>query len=255
MRIYLCGSHSTGKTELARRIAKVYNLPLVCEVARQVLAETEAPLATLHADLDRAAAYQREVFRRQVRAEEGQTIFVSDRSFDNLSYAASHTTALFDIADPTILNPYLDKVRTSLVFFCRPERELLAEDGVRVDVSWESAIRVDAMVQLMLEQWAIPYVPVRGTDRVERWRLVSAVVDLVRSQEELEKYANGQAEAVDAVESVLAEVRQEREALAELAQVAGARAVEAEMVVTFARRHLAKGQYASARKVLALVTK
>src|SRR5580693_3031844 len=95
LRIYIAGAHSTGKTTLARWIARNYNLPLVTEVARAVLAELEIPLETLRVDLDRTKTFQKEVFRRQFEMERrAGNRFVSDRTFDNLAYACHHTLAL-----------------------------------------------------------------------------------------------------------------------------------------------------------------
>ena len=183
MKVYFVGSHATGKTELARFVSRAYKLPLISEVARAVLAEMETDLPSIRADLDRAAEYQRKVFQLQVAAEAGKDRFVSDRSFDNLAYAAINTCALAKIADPAVLRPYLDRVRTGIVFFCRPDPALLVADGVRAEISMESAMRVDAMVHLMLEQWSIPYVSVRGSDRQERRRLVEAVVGLAQDRD------------------------------------------------------------------------
>src|SRR5947209_6117653 len=126
LRIYIAGAHSTGKTTLARWIARTYRLPLVTEVARAVLAELEIPLETLRVDLDRTATFQKEVFRRQSEMERlAGNRFVSDRTFDNLAYACHHTLALNEIASD--LDEYSARLSTpgSLVFFVRPHRDLL----------------------------------------------------------------------------------------------------------------------------------
>ena len=41
MKVYLVGSHSSGKSTLARYISQKYNIPMIVEVARQVLSEQE----------------------------------------------------------------------------------------------------------------------------------------------------------------------------------------------------------------------
>ena len=87
LRIYLVGAHSTGKTTLARWIRDRYDLPMISEVARGVLAEMEARLDSMRTDVDRVSHYQAQVYVRQIEAEEAQTgSFVSDRSFCNLAY-------------------------------------------------------------------------------------------------------------------------------------------------------------------------
>lgn len=93
MRIYLVGSHATGKTTLARYISRRYGVPMISEVARAVLAEMETGFDALRTDMELVGEYQERVFARQVAVEklhEGR--FVSDRAFDNLAYVAEHTT-------------------------------------------------------------------------------------------------------------------------------------------------------------------
>ena len=112
-RIYLVGAHSTGKTTLARWVRDEYGLPMISEVARGVLAEMEARLDSLRTDIALVNRYQREVFERQIAAEEAQTgSFVSDRAFCNLAYAAQHATILHQVAADPKLSAYIDSVRS-----------------------------------------------------------------------------------------------------------------------------------------------
>ena len=60
-KIFLIGSHSTGKTTLARYISNKYNLPMLTEVARTVLAEMEVPLTRLRYDPELVDRYQNDV--------------------------------------------------------------------------------------------------------------------------------------------------------------------------------------------------
>jgi len=76
------------------------------------------------------------------------------------------------------LGNYIDSVKDGLVFFLRPHRELLAEDGVRAGVAWEEVVRIDGMVKLMLEMFAIPYIPVDCLPMQERVRLLERVFSL-----------------------------------------------------------------------------
>lgn len=179
VRVYLVGAHSTGKTTLARWIRDRYGLPMIAEVARGVLAEMEARLDSLRTDLAIVDRYQREVFERQIQAEaEQEGAFVSDRAFCNLAYAAHHATILSDVARDPRLARYMESVRSGIVFYMRPHRALLAEDGVRESVSWEDVLRIDGMVKLMLEWFAIPYIPVESLSMQERSRLVERVLSL-----------------------------------------------------------------------------
>lgn len=178
-RIYLVGAHSTGKTTLARWIRDNYGLPMISEVARGVLAEMEARLDSLRTDVDLVNRYQRDVFDRQILAESSQEgSFVSDRAFCNLAYAAQHSTILADIARDPRLGQYMEDVRNGLVFYIRPHRELLAQDGVRAGVEWEEVLRIDGMVKILLEMFGVSYLPLESLPMQERIRLVENVLDL-----------------------------------------------------------------------------
>jgi nicotinamide riboside kinase len=178
-RIYLVGAHSTGKTTLARWIKNRYEIPMISEVARSVLAEMEAQLGALRTDMRLVNEYQMAVFERQIAAEASQTgSFVSDRAFCNLAYAAQHATVLQTIFQDPRLQAYMDSVRQGVVFYLRPHQTLLADDGVREDMDWEEVLRIDGMVKLLLELFAVPYIPVASLAMQERIRLVSKVLQL-----------------------------------------------------------------------------
>lgn len=179
IRIYFVGAHSTGKTTLARWVRDAYGLPMISEVARGVLAEMEEQLDSLRSRLDVVDRYQTEVFHRQIAAEAAQPgSFVSDRAFCNLAYAAQHATVLGSLAADPRLERYMASVKSGLVFFLRPHRELLREDGVRAGVQWEEVLRIDGMVKLMLEMFGIPYIPVDCLSMQERVRLLERVFSL-----------------------------------------------------------------------------
>ncbi len=179
LRIYMVGSHATGKTTLARWVRDRYGVPMIAEVARGVLAEMEAQLDALRSDVDTVNRYQAQVFTRQVEAEHAvRGPFVSDRAFCNLAYAAHHSTILAEIARDPRLNEYMDWVRGGLVFFLRPHKELVQEDGVRAGLEWEEVVRIDGMVKLLLEMYAIPYLPVESLSMQERVRLLDGVLAL-----------------------------------------------------------------------------
>jgi len=178
-RIYLVGAHATGKTTLARWIRDRYRVPMIAEVARGVLAEMEERLETLRTDLDTVDRYQAAVFTRQIDAERSvDGAFVSDRAFCNLAYAAHHSSILARIFRDPRLEEYMQWVRQGVVFFLRPHRELLVDDGVRAGVEWEEVVRIDGMVKLLLEQFDVPYIPVASLSMQERVRLVERVLDL-----------------------------------------------------------------------------
>lgn len=180
MRIYFVGSHATGKTTMCRYVSRRYGLPMITEVARAVLAEMETNLDALRTDVDQVAEYQRRIYERQVAIERLQAGgFVSDRAFDNLAYAAEHTTIVADILGSQGFADYMEWVSKGVVFFLRPHPSLLREDGVRAGVSWDSVVRIDGMVKLLLEQHRINYLPVESVSMQERVRAVEFVMSRV----------------------------------------------------------------------------
>lgn len=177
VRIYFVGSHATGKTTLCRYVSRRYGLPMISEVARAVLAEMETSLDALRTDMDLVGEYQERVFARQVAVErqhEGR--FVSDRAFDNLAYVAEHTMNAAAMLNDERFRDYMAWVRQGIVFFLRPHPSLLKEDGVRAGVSWDSVVRIDGMVKLMLEQYQISYLPIESVSMQERVRAVEFVL-------------------------------------------------------------------------------
>src|ERR1700753_3373977 len=177
MRIYFVGSHATGKTTLCRHVSRRYGLPMISEVARAVLAEMETGLDALRTDMELVAEYQERVFARQVAVErlhDGR--FVSDRAFDNLAYVAEHTTNAFAMMSDQRFRDYMTWVSEGIVFFLRPHQSLLKDDGVRAGVSWDSVLRIDGMVKLMLEQHAISYLPLESVSMRERVRAAEFVL-------------------------------------------------------------------------------
>lgn len=177
MRIYIVGSHATGKTTLCRYISRRYGLPMITEVARAVLAEMEASFDALRTDMDLVAEYQTQVFARQMAVEKlHQGRFVSDRAFDNIAYAAEHTTIVADLLASQGFAEYMKWVAEGVVFFLRPHPSLLREDGVRAGVSWDSVLRIDGMIKLLLEQHRLSYLPIESVSMQERVRAAEFVL-------------------------------------------------------------------------------
>lgn len=177
MRVYFMGSHCTGKTTLCRYVSQKYNLPMITEVARSVMSELELPLERIRTDLSAVDQYQKKVFERQVQVEKSKgDSFVSDRAFDNLGYAAEHSRVFRDLMKSPELENYLDWVAKGTVFFLRPDRRLLVEDGTREKINWEGAVRIDGMVKLLLEFSGIPYMPIETSSMQERCRIIDFVL-------------------------------------------------------------------------------
>jgi hypothetical protein len=194
MRIYFVGSHATGKTTLCRYVSRRHGLPMITEVARAVLAEMETSLDALRTDVDLVAEYQRRVFQRQVQIEQlHDGSFVSDRAFDNLAYAAEHTMVVADLLGDPRFPEYMRWVSEGVVFFLRPHASLLREDGVRAGVSWESVVRIDGMIKLLLEQHRIDYLPIESVSMQERVRAVEFVLRRTELATRAAQPSNGEA--------------------------------------------------------------
>jgi hypothetical protein len=192
MRIYFVGSHATGKTTMTRYVSRKYGLPMITEIARAVLAELETTFDALRTDMDLVAEYQKRVFERQVQVERMQgSGFVSDRAFDNLAYAAEHTLSVGDMLDTDGYRQYCEWVSQGIVFFVRPHRDLLKEDGTRAGVTWESVLRIDGMVKFMLEQSRIPYLPIESASMQERARAVDFVLRRAAGLQQLPATSDG----------------------------------------------------------------
>jgi nicotinamide riboside kinase len=177
MRIYFVGSHATGKTTMCRYVSRRFGLPMITEVARAVLAEMETSLDALRTEIDLVAEYQRKVFERQIAIEKQQAAgFVSDRAFCNLAYAAEHTTIMGELIGDASFREYMEWVAQGIVFFLRPHPSLLREDGVRAGLSWDSVVRIDGMIKLLLEQHRIQYLPIESVSMQERVRAVEFVM-------------------------------------------------------------------------------
>jgi hypothetical protein len=133
----------------------------------------EIKLDVLRADIDLTNDFQSRVFKRQILAEQDQPgAFVSDRAFDNLAYAAQHSTVLSDVIKSVAAREYMRWVSGGIVLFVRPQRELIRDDGVRAGLNWDAVLRIDGMIKLMLEQFEIPYLPLDTPSMQERVRTV-----------------------------------------------------------------------------------
>ncbi len=127
--------------------------------------------------------YQTTVFARQFEEETKQESFVSDRSFDNLAYMAQHSTVLAHSMSQPKLAKYIEKLRSNdvILFFIRPSRATMKNDGVRESLNWDGVIEIDAMVILLLEIWNLNYISVNTDSMQERARLIDAVISLKKS--------------------------------------------------------------------------
>lgn len=182
MKIYFIGSHSTGKSTLARYVSEKYSLSMISETARMILSEQEMQIDSLRYDLNAVDKYQQEVFNRQISEEKKYLSFVSDRSIvDVLAYSGQHSRILPHIINTPQLYDYLSILREpdSVIFFVRPSRATLKADGVREAINWDGVVAIDAMVKFMLEMWELRYFQINVENMQERVKTIDSVLSLI----------------------------------------------------------------------------
>ena len=163
MKVAFVGSFSTGKTTLANRFALEWDMPLLPEVAREVVA--------LGFPLDKGATAETEtlIFLKQWRAEANHDRFVADRSiYDVLAYAdwvmEQHRPArkedhLWQEArEIAVLNL---RARYDHVFYLPVEFPIVL-DGLRPDDP-EFQADIDRRIRRLLEQADVAYATLTGS--------------------------------------------------------------------------------------------
>jgi adenylate kinase family enzyme len=180
MKVYFVGAHSTGKTTCARYVSEQYKIPMITEVARQILSEKELHLDSLRTNLDVVDDYQKSIFYRQLEEEKKFGSYVSDRSFDCLAYAAQHSRILAELLATQELQDYLAILREpdSILFFVRPSKATLRADGVREALNWDGVVAIDAQIKFMLEMFRLRYFQINIDNMQERTRLIDSVLFL-----------------------------------------------------------------------------
>lgn len=182
MRIYFTGCHASGKSTLARLTAKEFNLTFLNEVARTVLAEKEISLENLRINLDAINNYQIEVFNRQIQEEKKYSSFVSDRSFDNLAYMAQHGTQLHSLINNQQSQEYIESLKKDdvIIFFIRPTKATMKNDGVRESVNWDQMIAIDAMIKMLFQLYNVNCIHINSDSMQERFQLIKTVINYAK---------------------------------------------------------------------------
>lgn len=183
MKVYMTGSHSCGKTTLARYVSEKYSLPLITEVARMVLSEKELQVDTLRYDLDVVDSYQKEVFRRQLLEEAKHFTFVSDRSaIDCLAYSAQHSRIFPELLASHTLATYIAnlKVPDTILYFVRPSEQILMKDGVRETPKLGEMLAIDSMIKFILEMFEIKFIQIDTYKMQERVRLIDNTLSMIK---------------------------------------------------------------------------
>lgn len=180
IRVYFDGCEGSGKTTLARRTARRYGLPLLTEVASGVLYEFQQRVGErasswerIRADVELSSEVQARVFQRQLEDERAlPPPAVYDRTLSCLAYAELYADNFSELLS-RVPAGYVENLRESVVFLVRPQRDLpVAHDGVRAVVSWESQVRVDQNIEMLLNMWHVPFISVDSLNAAARQREV-----------------------------------------------------------------------------------
>lgn len=161
MRIAVVGSHSTGKTTLIRALSEILDVPILSEVAREKIAESDK--LPHHMTPEERSAFQMGILSEQIRREIRSESFLSDRSvFDAAAYAFDTPgyEALFEAAKTHASErPY------ARIFFL-PIEFALEGDGIRSeDESYRK--KIEDVLAETIERAGTPYVRISGS-REER---------------------------------------------------------------------------------------
>lgn len=188
-RIYICGSHSTGKTtlvtELRNQLGSQFSVCL--EVARQIILSENYSIQDMDSKAYLANIFQNKVFERHLEAHKlmveaglanNDSGIIFDRGIDFLAYAVKYSSLahIQYMAEQT--QEYIDGLKDSkaYVFLILPQESLLSNDGVRHEPNMKSAIEITAMIQCLLEIHNIPYIPIHEKTVTERIKLIRSVI-------------------------------------------------------------------------------
>jgi nicotinamide riboside kinase len=180
MRIYFSGAESTGKTTLARYTANKYKLEFLPETARVILAENDFRIDALRADVDMTNRYQKLVFDRQIKEEKrASSSWVSDRSLiDVASYSLQYSTIAYSLLTSQEWMDYVSEMQKvkPIVFFIRPNKSMLSNDGIRETVSYEKVIAIDATIKTLLQLCNIQYHQIHTDSAQERTQIIDQIL-------------------------------------------------------------------------------
>ena len=180
MKIYFVGSHSSGKSTLSRYVSEKYKVPMITEVARSILAERELSLDSLRVNLDLVDEFQSDIFYRQIKEETKYNNFVSDRSYDCLAYAAQHSRVFNEIINSNELKDYIETLSKPdvCIFFVRPSKQTLKEDGVRESLNWDHMVSINTIIKFVMDMYEIPYIQIDSPNLKERIKIIESILCL-----------------------------------------------------------------------------
>lgn len=165
--IYFVGSEMTGKTTLVGFVEEAFGVPRLRGESARIVKDEFGGWGAIRSRGKTSDAYQLAVFNEQLDMElRKPPAYVADRCLlDSLAYASEYASIVtklwFELSRPGV-SPILQRLERSIVFLVKPHKELSASDGERLVVSYENQLRIDAKIELMLQQHGIR--PIRIND-------------------------------------------------------------------------------------------
>lgn len=184
MKIFLCGTHSCGKTTLAREIASRHKFTLVEESAREIIVEGNVDLSTFSRDVIAADKFQETVARSHIHkaehAPKGDVVF--DRGLDFLVYSSMFSTGCQQQYDKYFwyIERFL-KAKDSRVFVLDPHEAMMKDDGARKSLDMVTAWSITNGIILLLEIHDVPYIRLTTHKLLDRIKTVDAVIKWEKS--------------------------------------------------------------------------
>jgi len=158
MKIGISGSHGTGKTSLAKKLSKQFDLPLITEVARDV------NIMLLKGN--QYCQAQRDILIKQIEEEGKYQSFVSDRTvIDNLAYFISICSHIVSIKE---IKWYVNEARNHISVYDKiyylPIKFELVDNGFRfTEMSVQK--NIDDIIRSILYLWNIEFEEIKNGNR------------------------------------------------------------------------------------------
>jgi predicted ATPase len=184
MKIFLCGTHSCGKTTLAGEIANRFGFTIVSEAAREIIEGDKIDFASFTRNVEAADAFQHKVACAHVArhtAWRPDRDLVFDRGPDFLVYSSMFSTLAGE--QYTQFKSYFEALQEPdvRVFVLDPHEDLMRKDGVRASMDMETAWSITNGIVLLLEIHGIPYVRLTSPRLLERIKTVEAIIKWEKS--------------------------------------------------------------------------
>ncbi len=156
MRIAVIGTHSTGKTTLAKALSRELNIPVIEECARSHDIK--------HASVEEYIKIQENILAEQIKAESKHQNFISDRStIDNLAYWIHSCAPMVDaVTNRSYTKTALENVTTYTNIFLLVPEFYPRDDGFR-DTNIIYQLQIAETINTILYLHQIPHHVLSGS--------------------------------------------------------------------------------------------